>query len=103
MQWIKITPDSFTDLHIGDWVTKENSTEIANLMEAEPVDESSEDILHAYQISGVEREPEACITLAPAVRHSSGTDKLNVSIGELIASWWLLKKDNAQQANDIEL
>lgn len=87
MKWIKITADNFSELHIGDKVTKENRDEIANVMAAEPVEENSNDVLHSYRIEDASAAPEQTVSLK---QEANGAD-VEVTRDELIENWWWLK------------
>lgn len=94
MKWIKITADNFTELHIGDKVTKENRDEIANVIAAEPVEESSNEVLHAYRIADAAPAPGQEISLQPEF---SGAGALQVTRNELLENWWWLKKTDKER------
>lgn len=96
MKWIKITADNFSELHIGDKVTKENKDEIANVMAAEPVDENSNDVLQTYNIEDASAAPEQTITLKPAANGKS----VEVTRDEMIENWWWLKHREEKEEGD---
>lgn len=89
MKWIKITAANFIDLQIGDKLTKENSVELANVMNEEPVAEDEAATTSVYMIKDASTAPEKTVKL-----ECTGKDNgfLEVTDDELIEAWWRLVK-----------
>lgn len=89
-KWIKIIPENFSELHIGDQVAPAFPGILTNETTGEPVEEKSNHIQEVYTIKGADAGKEQDIICLSGENNSA----LNVSRQELIDSWWLKKNGN---------